>query len=63
MKKFKKIMVAVDFSEYSEDTMKYAVALADSLKAKLIVANVLNQRDITGCGNRLSSDISRYVFL
>ena len=42
-----KIMVAIDFSKYSDDTLKYAANLADSLGAQLIVANVVNQRDIT----------------
>jgi len=43
----KKIMVAIDFSKYSDDTLKYAASLADSLGAQLVVANVVNQRDIT----------------
>ncbi len=42
-----KIMVAIDFSKYSDDTLKYAANLADSLGAQLVVANVVNQRDIT----------------
>ena len=42
-----RIMVAIDFSKYSDDTLKYAASLADSLGAQLVVANVVNQRDIT----------------
>ena len=41
-----KLMVAIDFSKYSDDTLRYAASLANSLGAQLIVANVVNQRDI-----------------
>lgn len=47
MKPIPKIMFAVDFSEYSEETLKYAADLVSSLGSELIVANVVNQRDIT----------------
>ena len=47
MKQIPKIMFAVDFSDYSEDTLKYAADLVSSLGSQLIVANVVNQRDIT----------------
>ena len=40
-------MVAIDFSRYSDYTFKYAASLADSLGAQLVVANVVNQQDIT----------------
>lgn len=46
MKDINKILVAIDFSDYSEQTMAYAVNLAGELKAKLIVVNVINQRDV-----------------
>jgi len=39
-------MVAVDFSEYSKPTLEYGVFLAKSLKASLIVVNIINQRDV-----------------
>ena len=42
----KKLMVAIDFSKYSDDTLKYAASLANALGAQLVVANVVNQRDI-----------------
>lgn len=42
----KKIMAAVDFSDYSKPTLTYAAMLADALKATLVVANVINQRDV-----------------
>jgi nucleotide-binding universal stress UspA family protein len=41
-----KIMAAVDFSDYSKATLKYAALLAGSVNATLVVANVLNQRDV-----------------
>ena len=42
----KKIMVAVDFSEYSTKIVDYAARLAEDLGAELIFVNVLNQRNI-----------------
>lgn len=41
-----KIMAAVDFSEYSQTTLKYAAKLAGSLKATLVVVNIINHRDV-----------------
>ena len=46
MSKIKKIMVAVDFSEYSANSVKYAGRLAEDLGAELIFVNVINQRDV-----------------
>ena len=46
MSNIKKIMVAVDFSEYSPKSMKYAGHLAEDLGAELIFVNVINQRDV-----------------
>jgi len=46
MKQINKILVAIDLSDYSTQTMKYAVELANKLEAKLIVVNVINQRDV-----------------
>jgi nucleotide-binding universal stress UspA family protein len=46
MGKTKKIMVAVDFSEYSLKISDYARRLAADLEAELIFVNVINQRDI-----------------
>ena len=46
MSKVEKIMVAVDFSEYSNKIADYAGRLAEELNAELIFVNVLNQRDI-----------------
>ena len=46
MSKTKKIMVAVDFSEYSLKIATHAGQLAEDLGAELIFVNVINQRDI-----------------
>ena len=46
MDEFKKIMVALGFSEYSEGIFKYADKLAAKLGAELVVANIINSRDV-----------------
>ena len=51
MSKIKKIMVAVDFSDYSARIIKYAGNLADDLGAELIFVNVINQRNVDMIGH------------
>jgi nucleotide-binding universal stress UspA family protein len=46
MSKVKKVMVAVDFSEFSHRITDYAGRLAEDLSAELIFVNVLHQRNI-----------------
>ena len=46
MRQFPKIMVAVDFSQYSLPSVKYAHQLARKLEGTLILVNVFNQRDV-----------------
>ena len=41
-----KILVAIDLSEYSARTMKFAADVADNFKGELIVVNVINQHDV-----------------
>jgi nucleotide-binding universal stress UspA family protein len=41
-----KIMVAFDLSDYSVKAFKYGCELAEEMKADLIIANVINQRDV-----------------
>jgi len=41
-----KIMAAVDFSDYSKATLNYAAFLANSVNATLVVANIINHRDV-----------------
>ena len=42
----KKILVALGFSEYDKGLFDYSAKLAKSLDAQLIVANVINSRDV-----------------
>ena len=41
-----KIMVAFDLSEDAVKAFKYACDLAEQMKSELIIANVINQRDV-----------------
>ncbi|MBU2515307.1 universal stress protein [bacterium] len=43
---FKKILVAIDFSSYSNKVAEHAIRLAKELKSELIFINVLNQQQI-----------------
>lgn len=46
MNGIKKILVALGFSEYDKGLFDYSAKLAKSLDAQLIVANVINSRDV-----------------
>ena len=46
MKTIHRILVAIDFSQFSKYILEYAVNLAEPLNADLVLANVINQRDI-----------------
>ena len=46
MKPFQKILVACDLSKYTPQIMHYALAVAECSGAKLILANVINKRDV-----------------
>ncbi|MBW1779526.1 MAG: universal stress protein [Deltaproteobacteria bacterium] len=46
MNTIKRILVAIDLSEYSAETITYAADLAAGLKAELILVNVINKRDV-----------------
>ena len=41
-----KIMAAVGFTEYSEGLLKYATRIAEGMNAELIVASIINVRDV-----------------
>jgi nucleotide-binding universal stress UspA family protein len=41
-----RILVAVDFSDYSLPSVRYAAGLARDVSAELILVNVINQRDL-----------------
>ncbi|MFC1812315.1 universal stress protein [Thermodesulfobacteriota bacterium] len=71
MKVYKKIMVACDLSKYSFQAIKHAAELAESLKAELIIVNVINQRDyvvvneatarIAAMGNDIPMSTKEYI--
>lgn len=42
----KRIMVAVDLSEFSRPVVQYAADLAVDMRAKLILVNIINERDL-----------------
>ncbi len=44
---YSRIMVAVDFSSYSQNAVAHGVALARTTGASLILVNVINQRDVS----------------
>ena len=46
MKAVNKILVAVDFSDYSQAAVRYAANLAADVGAELLLVNVINQRDV-----------------
>jgi len=46
MESINKIMAAIDLSDYSFETLKYAADLAGVCNAELIIVNVINQKDI-----------------
>jgi nucleotide-binding universal stress UspA family protein len=50
MPKVNKILVAICFSEYCADRFTYAAQLALQLQAELMVANVINVRDVHAIG-------------
>ena len=60
-----KILVAVGFTDYTEELLNYAVRIAESLGAELIVANIINVRDVEAIGTIATMgyevDSERYV--
>ena len=45
-----KILVAIGFSQYSEELLAYAADIAGSLNADLIIASIIHARDIAAVG-------------
>lgn len=45
-KKISKIVVAIDFSAYSRDTLEYAVQTAFLTDARMVLINIINQKQI-----------------
>jgi nucleotide-binding universal stress UspA family protein len=46
----KKILVATGFNQYTEDLISYAAGIAKLMNAELIVASIINARDIEAVG-------------
>ena len=46
----KTIMVAIAFSKYSQGILDYGATLAKDLDADLVIANVINSRDVRAVG-------------
>jgi nucleotide-binding universal stress UspA family protein len=46
MEQMGKILVAIDFSDYSLPTLRYALSLADRTGAEVVAVNVINERDV-----------------
>jgi len=51
MESIKKVMVAVGFAEYSEGLLAYAARIAETLKAELLIVNIINVRDVEAIGS------------
>lgn len=61
MEKNSKVMLAIDFSEYSEAMLEYAGNLVRSLGSELITVNVINQRDITALRTVIQKNVAIQV--
>jgi len=46
MREIQRVMVCVDFSDYSKDTVDFALSVASGRNTKLILLNVIHSRDI-----------------
>lgn len=46
MKTIRKILAAIDLSDYSKDILEYAGSLAELAKGEMVIVNVINNRDI-----------------
>lgn len=54
MDDIKKILVALAFTPYSEGIFNYAVKIAQSFNAKLIIGSIINSRDVSAVGKIVS---------
>ena len=59
MKKTEKILVALGLGEYSQGVFDFAASLAEGLGADMIVANIINNRDVEAV--RVVSDMGYNV--
>jgi len=54
MDEIRKILVALAFSKYSKGIFNYAAKLAKCMNAELIVASIINERDVAAVGKIVS---------
>jgi nucleotide-binding universal stress UspA family protein len=50
MDDIKKILVALDFTSYSEGTFNYAAKIAQNFNTELIIGSIINIRDVSAIG-------------
>ena len=50
MDAMKRIMVAVGFTEYTEGLLEYAAQISGGFNAELIIASIINSRDVEAVG-------------
>ena len=60
MHKIEKVMAALAFGKYSKGIFNYSASLASQLNADLIVASIINERDINtvGCITNMGYDVN-----
>ena len=61
MKMVNTIMVAVDFSDYTLPSVRYAARLAEDVGADLLLVNVINQRDVDML-KRVAAEAPNFTF-
>jgi len=51
-----KIVVAIDFSSYSRSTLEYAVETATLTQARMVLVNIINQKQIDAMEKAVNAD-------
>lgn len=62
MAEIKKIMVAVAFSPYSKGIFNYAAQLATRLDTDLVVASIINERDVSAVQRISDMGCREYIY-
>ncbi|MFU8770300.1 MAG: universal stress protein [Desulfotignum sp.] len=55
-KKISKLLVAIDFSQYSRPTLEYAVETATLTGARMVLINIINQTQIDAMEKAVNAD-------
>lgn len=55
IKKIKKLLVTIDFSAYSRSVLEYAVEVAKATNARILVINIINQKEIDSVEKAVNS--------